>query len=126
MSDLAEIDNGNSTDEEDNINDETPDGSWSDENGTDEYDSDNELVEGEQSPSSQLEEEHQKLIRNTIKIWKHYRPRLLHAYSCVAYLLSPHPIIRKHAEENPDPKDNLAVEYLLRKLFYDDAMTEKK
>lgn len=64
---MAKINNDDSTDEDDDINSEASDGSQDDEDGIYEYVSDDEMVEGEESSPSHLEEEHQKLIWNTIK-----------------------------------------------------------
>ena len=51
------------------------------------------------------------------KWWKHYRTKLLCDHVRVAYLLSPNPVVQKHAMENLDGEDRLACERLLVKLF---------
>jgi hypothetical protein len=53
------------------------------------------------------------------QIWDCYKPKLLNDYARVAYLLSPHAEIMKHAIDpaNRDPLDNIAVETMIEKLL---------
>ena len=43
-------------------------------------------------------------VSKVLAIWRQYRPRLLNDFSCVGYLVSPHPKIIEHAS-NPDNMD---------------------
>ena len=53
------------------------------------------------------------------KIWDDYQPQLLSDIVCVAYLLSPDPLVMAHSSDkaNIDPLDRLAMENLVRKMF---------
>ena len=54
------------------------------------------------------------------KHWNHYKSRIMCDHVRAAYMLSPNPIVQKHAKENPDPEDHLAIERLLVKMFVPD------
>ena len=49
------------------------------------------------------------------KIWEHYQPHMLSDIVCVAYLLSPDPLVMAHSSDkaNIDPLDRLAMENLV-------------
>ena len=53
------------------------------------------------------------------KIWDHYKPQMLSDVVCVAYLLSPDPLVMAHSSDkaNMDPLDRLATENLIHKMF---------
>jgi len=52
-----------------------------------------------------------------LSLWKQRRPKLLHDYARVGYLLSPHPVIMMHAKQNMALEDKEAVKRLITKLF---------
>ena len=53
------------------------------------------------------------------KIWEHYKPQMLSDIVCVAYLLSPDPLVMAHSSDkaNIDPFDRLTIENLVQKMF---------
>ncbi len=51
-----------------------------------------------------------------LELWKQRRPKLLHDYARVGYILSQHPIIMKHARENMSMEDMEAAKRLITKL----------
>ncbi len=50
-------------------------------------------------------------------LWKQRRPKLLHDYARVGYILSPHPVIMKHSRDNMSMEDKEATKRLITKLF---------
>ena len=72
-------------------------------------------------------------LKDFMKIWNHYRPKLVNDISRVAYVCSPHPTIMVHANAsgNNDPEDHEAVErvidkWILSKNFVNEDDREKE
>jgi hypothetical protein len=62
------------------------------------------------------------------RIWEHYKPRLLNDVVRVSYLLSPDPAIMDFAskQENRDPEDRLACEWLICRMFMPNNFLRKE
>jgi len=54
-----------------------------------------------------------------MQCWIKQRGKLIHDYSLVGYILSPHPIIMKHAIKNKSLLRENAVKRLITKLIVD-------
>jgi hypothetical protein len=62
-------------------------------------------------------------LKSTImQFWKKQRPKLIHDYSLVGYILSPNPTIMEHAMSNKRQIHDDAVERLITKLLLDPSL----
>ncbi len=59
------------------------------------------------------------LSDQVMRFWLKRRDKLIHDYSLVGYILSPHPMIMAHAVINKSTSHDEAVERLLTKLILD-------
>ena len=80
----------------------------------DEYDND----ETEQEDVEPLDDK-EKTAWRAVKVWEHYRSRMITEIARIAYLCSPHPVIIAHSQDstNKDPENLPAIERFIDRII---------